>query len=155
MNDINNLFEKHIGKTEPLEIDGCKLQLVTLGTEYISDLLRLQAVFGKLFGEHDSKLDLTKLTPDQEIEQGKKFIKSLESLNEDNFKVMSNLVNATLKDSYPDMDDDKLSKIGSKFLMRILMHISKINSHTSADAKKADRVKKLMKDRLNDKSNKA
>lgn len=118
-----DIFERHIGKAPPIELDGDEFHLVPLGTEFGPALLNVQFAFmaGMPDGLGEEEID--------EKSFGLKEIKQVFGGIDDKAKQdMYYLIRETLKRSYPDKDIDVLDKFGMKYGLQLIMHIININS---------------------------
>jgi len=120
-------LDRHLGKDEPLIIDGEKFQLEQLGTEYIPKLMKLGSVFAGAKTD-DGAMD------------------SIANADERVLGYMTELIDKTLELSLPDEKPEDRKKFGMKYMMVLLPHIMKINSaEASTDTRKTQRVEDLKK----------
>jgi len=104
-------FKKHLGQNNEIEIDGETYTLKHLSTENIPDFMNAAKAFGNVKEGEESDM--------------------FKNLDNDSITAMKNLVNDTLKVSFPDDwkdDEAEMKQFGFKYMMILLPKILEINS---------------------------
>ena len=125
-------FEKHIGKGESIEIDGEEFVLKPLTTEFIPDFFRAMKAF--------SGASSGGITP-AEI---------LSNLDEEGLNAIKNMVEETLKKSFPDewaKNSEEVKTFGLKYMHILIAKIFELNTATVQPAEKVitDKINTLQK----------
>lgn len=120
-------FERHIGKGEPIEIDGEEFILKPLTTEYIPDFFKAMKSFS---GDEKDPL---------------------KNMDEDSLRSIQKIIDSTLERSYPDEPEEARKVFGMKYMTLLLPKIIEINS---AEIKEDEALKKVRTlEKVNEKSN--
>jgi len=132
-------FEKHLGKGEPIVIDGEEYVLKPLGTEFIPDFFRAMKAFS---GASEGA------TPSQ----------ILANLDDEGLTAIQNIIEETLKKSFPDewiTSQDELKAFGLKYMHILISRIFEMNTAVPEEVgtiKKIRTLKKIQK-KVDDKGN--
>ena len=120
-------FDKHIGKGEPIEINGEEFILKPLTTEFIPDFFLAMKAFS---GAKD----------------GASIEETLRNIDDQGLKAIQRIVEATLRKSYPGESDESRNLFGMKYVMNLFPKIIEINSAEPTDIetiKKARVIEKI------------
>jgi len=118
---MSERFSRHLNLGEPIEIDGDKYYLKSLGTEYASDLFKVQKFMLPLYKETKGK----EVKDDEFIDLFSKFPDEL-------IVLATRLVKKTLEISYPeDAKDGDMDRFAAKYLWQLFMGVMKVNSASS------------------------
>jgi len=105
-------FEKHLGKGEPIVIDGEEYILKPLGTEFIPDFFRAMKAFsGASEGATPSEI--------------------LANLDDKGLAAIQNIIEETLKKSFPNdwvKDQEELKALGLKYMHVLIAKIFELNT---------------------------
>ena len=105
-------FEKHIGKGEPITIDGEEFILKPLGIEYIPDFFKAMKAFSG-------------------AKEGASTEEVLKNINQEGLESIKKIIEGTLKKSYPSENQEEMSIFGMKNMSLQFPKIIEINSATA------------------------
>lgn len=112
-----SIFEKHLGKVDPLVIEGTEFIIKPFGLDEMPMFFRAAKSLMKF--------------------KGMEFVDVMGSMTEQEFKSITDLVYLALKTSYPQEDEAKMKQFGLLHIAELLEHITKINSANVTEENKA------------------
>ena len=117
-------FDRHIGSGKCIKIGEDDFIIKPLGMKHMKSFFKLMKKFDGAKGNSD-------------------FVKALD---EDTTEVIEKLLMATLKKSYPEVDEEKLSEFGMKNFGELLPAIFEVNMGGVAENEAIKRAKKMTED---------
>ncbi len=117
-------YSKHLGKGQPVIIDGEEFILKPLGTEELPMFFKVMKAFsGAQLGATNEEL--------------------LKNIDDEGLNAVKDMINITLKKSYPEEDEEEQKQFGLKYMMQLMGPIFELNSSVSKDVKRDVTVKKV------------
>ena len=125
-----SIFEKHLGKEQPLEINGEIFNLKPLDTEYLPHFFKIMKSFSGA-GKETKTEDM------------------LKNMNDEGLNSLKIVIEDTLKKSYPDEKPDKRKEFGLKYMSVLMAKIMEINSYQfeTKDRNKLAKIEAMQKAR--------
>jgi len=130
------ILSKHLGEQQYFEIDGDKIPLKPLGTEYLPHLLKTIKGFSGAVKKGNTEPSMEDL---------------FEGLTDDSLNSMRTMVDATLKLSLPNESEEERKQFGLKYFMQLIMKIFEINQPAKSheEKKKMDAIKRIQDRNVN------
>lgn len=116
-------YTKHIGVGEPLIINGEEFVLKPLGTSELPLFFKMMKCFSGATDENASFEDI------------------LKNLDNEGLNSMKDIIETTLKSSFPDEDENEMKQFGLKYMQQLLPKIMEINSANTSSNSKAEKIK--------------
>ena len=127
-----SIFEKHLGKEQPLEINGEIFNLKPLDTEYLPHFFKIMKSFSGA-GKETKTEDM------------------LKNMNDEGLNSLKIIIDETLKRSYPNEDEKERKSFGLKYMSILMGKIMEINSYQmeSKDRNVKARIEAMKQKRVN------
>ena len=121
-------YTKHIDTGELYMIGGEEFKLKGLGSEYAPHFFKIMKLFSGL-------------KPGDKEETVMEIL--LNNIDDESSKKIAEVIDATLKKSYPDEPVDEMKQFGLKHMMELLPKIMEINSAHGKDTEKLKKIQKI------------
>ena len=113
------ILEKHLGTGEIIKIGDEELTLKPLGTEYMGAFFKLAKAFKSLMTDKDKFKTMTASD-------------MIDLFNDDAVSALKELIDGTLKESFPDESESVRKTFGFKYMSLLMEPIMKLNNWEGA-----------------------